>query len=1000
MRFYLPFIFVYAALLKATVGNAQTSEFNHLKQSFSTKQNANQKEIQNRQKLDSLFSISEQNRKDDSLRSLPNYNLGAQSNARLQTFSIQSQSSTSIQGNENLGFENGFSGWSGSLSYNLKKCAGSDTRLSISSLDQTGIVRYPPFNTQSLWDVNPFVLGNSLPIQPARHALLTDKDLPDEYGGFKIFDNDISTLGNTIARIGNGTIGSCGDGDRTANKFLYEQESISYSFLIGPNDKYLYINYAVVINEPTNGSHIGLDRTYFSMSVKNNLNQDIACSKVDVYANNQSSNIPGFIRSTVEPWNSDPTRPLTERLSVVYKPWSLALVDLSSYIGTTVTLNFATGDCLSGGHWAYAYVNAYTSTVGIVTAKNDATASEVFCSGEPVFFSSAFTGRFDDETYLWNFGDGTAGSSNTQQTPIHTYTSGGTYTVTLQVTSRQIIGSCPISKTITVIPSPTATADFQSQNYLCAAVFRPSISYPNNECKPISYFWDFGDGITSTERNPIHAYATSGTYSVMLTQVFKCNASDCFGEVFVSKQITFSPTTTTIENLLVEVETDIKKQVITASAATFSDVWPLPHDNATLSNKSSFLNGSQGVWRNNGSYAYDVPRLQSPTTNLAADGTFAMDQFDWGTAELNIVPNWIQANTMTQYSPYSYELENRDVLGVYSAALYDYGGHLPSANGVNMRNGEMAFTSFEVDDGKPTGNWMISNVATPSSLTYNVPVGLGHLAVVEATLAELELVQMVDVSAQQSFFFGSLVSTQSKPTTFLQGVKILCKQAHPTNPNLTIVVLDKAPFEQIWLGKITVNLTALPAVAAVFDNVLAHSGKKSLKIIADKTFRQELLRLEPGKPYWLNAWVSVNNPHVLTPVLASNLGIDVTLKNKQGVSVGTFAFQPTGQVIEGWQQVKGSFVSPIKNPLVEIKFKPGSTGTAWYDDLRLQPERGNMKAYIYDLNDYRLRAILDEENFASFFFYDAEGNLYLTKKETERGIKTITENMSYQVEKE
>jgi len=37
-------------------------------------------------------------------------------------------------------------------------------------------------------------------------------------------------------------------------------------------------------------------------------------------------------------------------------------------------------------------------------------------------------------------------------------------------------------------------------------------------------------------------------------------------------------------------------------------------------------------------------------------------------------------------------------------------------------------------------------------------------------------------------------------------------------------------------------------------------------------------------------------------------------------------------------------------------------------------------------------------NFASFFFYDAEGNLHLTKKETREGIKTINENVSYQIE--
>jgi hypothetical protein len=164
-------------------------------------------------------------------------------------------------------------------------------------------------------------------------------------------------------------------------------------------------------------------------------------------------------------------------------------------------------------------------------------------------------------------------------------------------------------------------------------------------------------------------------------------------------------------------------------------------------------------------------------------------------------------------------------------------------------------------------------------------------------------------------------------------------------------------------------------------------------------FRQEMLQLEQGKTYWVNVWVSVENANRSIPKLADNLGIELTFLNRQQQPISTVSFQPVGTIIEGWQQIKGTFISPIKNPLVEIKFKPGSTGTAYYDDLRLQPEKGNMKAYVYDIKDYRLRAILDEENYASFFYYDAEGNLYLTKKETEKGTKTITENVSYQVER-
>lgn len=33
----------------------------------------------------------------------------------------------------------------------------------------------------------------------------------------------------------------------------------------------------------------------------------------------------------------------------------------------------------------------------------------------------------------------------------------------------------------------------------------------------VSWLWDFGDGTTSSERNPVHVFAEPGTYDVTLT---------------------------------------------------------------------------------------------------------------------------------------------------------------------------------------------------------------------------------------------------------------------------------------------------------------------------------------------------------------------------------------------------------------------------------------------------------------------------------------------------
>jgi hypothetical protein len=62
------------------------------------------------------------------------------------------------------------------------------------------------------------------------------------------------------------------------------------------------------------------------------------------------------------------------------------------------------------------------------------------------------------------------------------------------------------------------------------------------------------------------------------------------------------------------------------------------------------------------------------------------------------------------------------------------------------------------------------------------------------------------------------------------------------------------------------------------------------------------------------------------------------------------------------------------------------------DDFRVTPFDANMKSYVYDPVNKRLLAVLDENNFASFFDYTEEGKLARIKKETEKGVLTIKES--------
>jgi PKD repeat protein len=561
-----------------------------------------------------------------------------------------------------------------------------------------------------------------------------------------------------------------------------------------------------------------------------------------------------------------------------------------------------------------------------------------------------------------------------------------------KITNPAAPGLSLVSKFINVKIKPCITdapVDFTYKKYVCAITFEPGINSQN--CRAIQYNWNFGDGGTSTERRPIHGFENAGTYTVTLSLTYRCGTI-CQLDTTVQKQILFNPSEAAFTDTLVTVITDQRADVLSTSASTFSDSWLLQHETNDLNDANNYFKGVQGVWRNEATYVYNVERSRSAGTNIAKDGTFLLDAFNWQQAELDAIPNWTKANSITQYSPFSYELENQDVLGIYSAALYDYGGHLPSANGVNMRFNEMAFTSFEFLNNQATGNWIFGEQSRPDYQIYEVHSGYKNTATVKASMDQFENVEVVDVSAKRLFVFTS------NNTAYIEDDELICKQPYPAFNDWSVIVLRDAPSSGFWTGEIKVKNELAPSVAAGLDSTFAHSGKNSLKITSTQTFKQNLLHLDSGKNYVVNAWVSIHDIHVVTPTLSTGLGMEVIFKTPEDVIVAIIPVNPAGPVIEGWQQVKASFTCPIKNVVVEIRFKPGGAGTAWYDDLRLHPEKGNMKSYVYDLNDYRLRAILDEENFASFFYYDAEGNLHTTKKETIRGIKTITENISYQKE--
>ncbi len=173
----------------------------------------------------------------------------------------------------------------------------------------------------------------------------------------------------------------------------------------------------------------------------------------------------------------------------------------------------------SGNTDTAVYVN-YIHAIGNPHAdfSSNSTSS---CIGNNLFsFTNSSTGGF---TYVWDFGDGT---TSTLPNPTHHYNISGTFTVTLLATNSFGCQDVKIRNLyITVFPKPDATITAATTSSCDSNTI-----FSFNSLGPgiVSWFWTFGDGATSNQQNPSHAYSSAGTYSVSLIAV---NGNGCIDTV-------------------------------------------------------------------------------------------------------------------------------------------------------------------------------------------------------------------------------------------------------------------------------------------------------------------------------------------------------------------------------------------------------------------------------------------------------------------------------------
>ena len=123
--------------------------------------------------------------------------------------------------------------------------------------------------------------------------------------------------------------------------------------------------------------------------------------------------------------------------------------------------------------------------------------------------------------FLWEFGDG---SISQLDNPIHTYFDGGNYDVRLRGTN-DVGVTLETQKDEYIQAFGRPFADFLVS---ARVVFIPDdeVHFRNLSENSTQFLWDFGDGETSTEENPSHAYLEEGKYDIKLVAINELGCAD------------------------------------------------------------------------------------------------------------------------------------------------------------------------------------------------------------------------------------------------------------------------------------------------------------------------------------------------------------------------------------------------------------------------------------------------------------------------------------------
>lgn len=353
-------------------------------------------------------------------------------------------------------------------------------------------------------------------------------------------------------------------------------------------------------------------------------------------------------------------------------------------------------------------------------------------------------------------------------------------------------------------------------------------------------------------------------------------------------------------------EYETMEGVVAASVQTFSNRWAfdsagfLPSAVSPVwgqgnNSNNSIESGFVGKWRPEGTFVYKTNikpggKISSNERNYADAGVFvdnsgstaaAFRMFNWESKASNAGTKWLQVDSITLFSPYGEPLEQRDILGMYSAASFSHQNSVPKLVAKNAMYSTVGFQSFE--DGAGT----VKDTAHSGKWSYRLP-----------------------------------------QSGWSAGIFPIIVNQHLWEKGLELKVWVKRTYHDIADGEVPV----------------------AVDIDADGTSDNGFVQVaQTGEWSLYQRRCGLSNYNVNDTILIR-------------------------------------FSNVLAQPV-----DPAQHDSVWIDDPRAQPFDAEMACYVYDAATLRLITQFDDQHFGVYYQYNGEGKLIRMMRETERGMKTVTD---------